>query len=199
MPPRDLPAFYRRLIEKDSTTALGLAFLILTAARTAEAVGGRWSEIDFDARLWVIPAERMKARREHRAVLSDAAMAILMRLRERHPNSDYLFPAAHGGRLGYRTLEGFLHRAMGETTVSVHGFRASFSTHMHEMEGFAHEDIELCIAHQTGNAVSRSYNRATAVEKRRVIMQAWADHVTGTPAENKILHLRPQAGGSRHP
>jgi hypothetical protein len=67
------------------------------------------------------------------------------------------------------------------------------------MEGFAHEDIELCIAHQTGNAVSRSYNRATAVEKRRVIMQAWADHVTGTPAENKILHLRPQAGGSRHP
>ena len=199
MPPRDLPAFYRRLIERDSTTALGLAFLILTAARTAEAVGGRWSEIDFDARLWVIPAERMKARREHRAVLSDAAMAILMRLRDRHPNSDYLFPAAHGGRLGYRTLEGFLHRAMGETTVSVHGFRASFSTHMHEMEGFAHEDIELCIAHQTGNAVSRSYNRATAVEKRRVIMQAWADHVTGTPAENKILHLRPQAEGSRHP
>ena len=194
MPPRDLPAFYRRLIERDSTTALGLAFLIFTAARTAEAVGGRWSEIDFDARLWVIPAERMKARREHRAVLSDAAMAILMRLRDRHPNSDYLFPAAHGGRLGYRTLEGFLHHAMDETTVSVHGFRAYFSTHMHEMEGFAHEDIELCIAHQTGNAVSRSYNRATAVEKRRVIMQAWADHVTGAPLKQNPA-LAPASGG----
>jgi integrase len=105
MPPRDVPALYRRLIEKDTTTALGLAFLILTAARTAEAVGGRWSEIDFDARLWVIPGERMKARREHRVCLSDAAMAILDVMRERHPNSDYLFPAAHGGRLGYRTLD----------------------------------------------------------------------------------------------
>jgi hypothetical protein len=84
---------------------------------------------------------------------------------------------------------------MGETTVSVHGFRASFSTHMHEMEGFAHEDIELCIAHQIGNAVSRSYNRATAVEKRRLIMQAWADHVVGKAAASNVTPLRRRARG----
>jgi integrase len=103
--------FYRRLIEKGTTTALGLAFLVLTAARTTEAVGGRWAEIDLDARLWVVPAERMKARREHRIPLSDATLGILATMRERFPNSDDLFPASHGGRLGGRTLEGFLHRA----------------------------------------------------------------------------------------
>jgi integrase len=191
----EVPALYRLLIEKNTTTSLALAFLILTATRSNETLRGRWSDVDAAVRLWVIPAMRMKARREHRVPLSDAAMSILETMRRRYPASDYLFPASHGGQLSNRILEGLLHRQLGVTGASVHGFRSSFSTAMHETTGFAHEDIELCLAHQIGNEVSQSYNRATAVEKRRVIMQHWADLTTGAKAVTNVTPLRRRQGG----
>jgi integrase len=194
----DVPVFYQRLIVRGSTTSLALAFLILTATRSNETIRGRRAYVDVAARLWVIPTERMKARKEHRIPLSDAAMAILDAVRQRHPDFDYLFPASHGGQMANRILEGLLHRHMGVIDASVHGFRSSFSTAMHETTGFAHEDIELCLAHQIGNDVSQSYNRATAVEKRRVIMQHWADLVTGKTAATNVVALRRPLGGGDH-
>jgi integrase len=190
MPFAEVPAFYARLIDKGSVTAMATAFLVLCASRTAEVLGAACGEIDLDARLWVIPAQRMKARREHRVCLSDAALNILMDVRERHPNADRLFPAPHGGRLSDRALEGLLHRQMGELGVSVHGFRSSFSTWGHDETTFDHETIEACIAHQTGNAVSRSYNRGDQLQKRGLVMTAWADHVTGKAVASKVVALR---------
>jgi integrase len=91
----DVPAFYRRLIVRGSTTSLALAFVILAATRTQEILGARWSEVDLDTRLWVIPLKRMKARRERRIPLSDAGVDILATMRERRPHADYLFAADH--------------------------------------------------------------------------------------------------------
>jgi integrase len=113
MPFADVPTFYRRVLHKESTVAYALAFLILTATRSNETLRGLRTDVDFPARLYIIPAERMKARKEHRVPLSDSAIAILDTMRERHPHSDYLFPATHGGGLSSRVLEGLLHRQLG--------------------------------------------------------------------------------------
>jgi integrase len=178
MPYAEVPAFHRRLIMKDSTVALGLALLILTASRTSEILGLRWDEVDLDRHVIVIPATRMKADVEHRIPLTQPALAILAAMRHRRLSATYCFPADHGGRLSDRVFEGLLHRHF-KLPYACHGFRASFSTWANQTQPFAYEDIEACLAHQIGNAVGRAYDRADRLEKRRVILQAWADYVTG--------------------
>jgi integrase len=151
MPHSDVPALVQRLLAKDSVTSLCLAFLILNAMRSSEAIGLEWSEVDPTKRLIVIDEARMKARREHRIPMSDQALAILGAMRQRFPNSDYVFPAPHGGKPSSRALEAVLHKQMNEN-CSVHGFRSSFSTWAHESTDHSHEIIEQALAHQEGGA-----------------------------------------------
>jgi integrase len=182
MPFAQLPDFYRRLLMKGSVTALALAWTIATAARQSETTGMTWTDLDLERALWVVPAHKIKMRREHRCPLSDAALDVLDRVRALDLKSDYVFPGLGGSRLSSRAMQSVAQRQL-RVPYSVHAFRASFSTWAHDRTAFDHETIEACLAHVVGNSVSRAYNRGDAVERRRPLMNAWSAFVDGAQGE----------------
>jgi integrase len=160
--------------------ARALEFLILTAARTGEGAGAQWGEIDFDARMWTVPAERMKGNREHRVPLSDRAMQILHELPREASNDSVFIGATAGSAISSNVMYRALKRLRSD--VVVHGFRSTFSTWAHETTAFPAHVIEQSLAHNVGNAVERAYRRSDLFDKRRKLMEAWARHCS-TPAK----------------
>ena len=182
MPFADVPAFMERLRTLDTAGARAFEFLILTAARTGEALGARWGEIDLAGKVWTIPAARMKAAREHRVPLSGRALAILAEmalLYDGKPEpTDAIFP---GRRLGQpasnMVLEMILRRFnLKSEGVTAHGFRSAFRDWCGEATNFPREVAEAALAHTIGNAVEAAYRRGDALEKRRVLMETWAGY-----------------------
>jgi integrase len=172
-----VPVIYKRLRDSASSSPLGLCFLILTAARTGEVIGATWDEIDLERALWMIPAARMKAGREHTVPLSAAAVEILKAM---NPKAEGLvFPSPKGKALSQMALTMALRRAMeeGEGHSTVHGFRSSFRDWAGDRTNFQRDDIEASLAHIVRDATERAYRRATALDKRRVIMDEWAQFV----------------------
>lgn len=169
-----------------------LEFAILTAARSGEARGARWEEIDLETKVWVIAAERMKAGREHRVALSTRAVSLLRGLREDadkdvDANRGLVFPGARGAQLSDMAL-GMLLRRMG-VDCTAHGFRSSFRDWCGETTSFPREIAEAALAHSIGNEVEAAYRRGDALEKRRLLMQAWADYLEGAAGSNVVrLH-----------
>ena len=148
-------------------------FLILTACRSTEASGAEWSEIDFDARVWTIPATRMKSRREHRVPLSDAALAILAERRGLHPV--YCFASVVTSRpLSQETLS----RTVRDTSFKVHGFRSSFRDWASDVAKAPREVAEAALAHVVGSQAEQSYARSDLCERRRALMGAWGAYCT---------------------
>jgi integrase len=189
MPFADVPDFVARLQASPSASKLCLAFLILTATRSKEAIRATWDEIDTDARTWAIPASRMKMRRAHKIPLSNAAIDVLTQARDMFGDAGFVFPGAtKGSPMCPRVLETLLHKQLHEP-YAVHGFRASFSTWANETQSFAYEDVEACLTHLTGNAVSRAYDRAEKIAKRAAILQAWGDYVMGTSSASNVVQL----------
>jgi integrase len=185
MPFAEVPTFFTSLCETQSASRLCLAFLILTAARSQEAIRVEWSEIDMSQRLWTIPAHKIKARRVHKVPLSPQALDVLHEARDMFDDR-YVFPGlTRGSPLNPRALENVMHKRLREP-YTVHGFRATFSTWANETQGFAFEDVEMCLAHQTGNAVSRAYDRAEKIAKRAVILETWGSFVTSASASNVV-------------
>jgi integrase len=176
MPYQQVPKFIRELRphQNRSTTAVALEFCILNASRPGEVRGMQWSEIDWDQKLWTIPAGRMKARKEHRVPLSDRAMELLTRQKEYANGSPFVFTGYNGTSLDDTAMRKFL-RDMG-VPFTVHGFRTSFRNWAAEETDFDFYAVEMCIAHSVGNAVTRAYLRGDALKKRREIMQAWASY-----------------------
>jgi integrase len=168
MPYGDLPEFIAKLRVTESIHALALEFLILTAGRAGEVLGATWDEIDIDAKVWVIPASRMKAGREHRVPLSARAMAILDRMAGIR-TGNLLFP----GHRRRRPLSGVTLAAL-VPGVTIHGFRSAFRDWAGEETSFPREIAEQALAHATGDATERAYRRGDALEKRRALMEAWA-------------------------
>ena len=203
LPHKRMGAFMAELRKHQGTSHRALEFGILTAARSGEVRGATWSEIDMTAKLWTIPAGRMKASREHVVTLSDSALRLLQALprtrRAPHRESqaderpDYLFPAARGGQLSDMALTkavrdmhkgetrakrvGWVDPRSGRVAV-VHGFRSTFRDWTAEM-GYERDMAELALAHDVGSAVERAYRRTDMVERRRSMMQDWADYVGG--------------------
>lgn len=160
--------------------ALAIELQVLTAVRPKEAQGARWSEIDLDAKLWTILGERMKAKREHRVPLSDRAISIL-RVAKDYSVDDCVFPGGEGGK-AQRTQRAMQKLAWasdqpGRVAVA-HGFRSSFRNWAGEESGASHDAIERALAHEVGNSVEQKYFRSDLLEKRRPLMQAWADYLT---------------------
>jgi integrase len=180
----ELPAFMAALRERENSIAgRALEFLILTAARSNEVLGAKWDEIDFDTATWTVPAERMKARREHRVPLSPQAIKLLRDLPVEDGNPHIFVGPIAGGGLSYMAFYRVLDRLQQATTT--HGFRATFRTWAAEQTNFAREIAEASLAHTIGNAVERSYARTTLFDRRRKLMEAWSKFVTTPPVANK--------------
>jgi integrase len=185
---KDVPAFYSQLADQHGLAAIALRFTILTASRTGETLGAQWSEIDFAAKVWSIPAERMKMSRPHEVPLPEAVIGILKPLQEA-AFSKFVFPGMKPGKpLSNMAMENVLRR-MKVDSATVHGFRSSFRDWAGDATAFEREIAEAALSHVVGNTVERSYRRGTALEKRRALMQAWSDFCTGTQAKNVVrLH-----------
>lgn len=180
LPYREVPEALRKIDNCGASLSAraALRFLILTACRRSEVRGCRWAEIDLEAREWRVPAERMKAGREHRVPLSDAAVAVLDAVRPLR-RGDLVFPSPTGpGMLATVTLQNTLNAAGYAGRATVHGFRSSFRDWAAEQTDADHAVMELSLAHQVGNAVERAYARSTLREKRRTLAESWAAHVT---------------------
>ena len=154
-------------------TVLAFEFLVLTAARSGEVRGARWNEIDLDARTWTVPGERMKTGREHRVPLSDRAIEILTEARAINPDSDLVFPTVTGRMIQAPVLSALL-RDNGIEAVP-HGFRSSFRQWSAEQTDAPREVCEHALAHVNGNQVEAAYQRSDLFEKRRALMDAWAN------------------------
>jgi integrase len=169
----DVPEFIGKLRKREATAALALEFLILTAARSGEVLGARWAEIDLDAKVWAVPAARMKAGREQRVPLSCRALAILEAVAKGR-TGEFIFAGQKTGKpLSGMAMEMVLRR-MKADAVTVHGFRSAFRDWCGEATSFPRELAEAALAHVAGDATERAYRRGDALEKRRGLMEAWA-------------------------
>ena len=158
---------------------LCLRFVVLTAARSGEARNATWDEIDFETCEWKIPAERMKAASEHRVPLSEAAMDVLGRAKACHDGSDLVFPSPlkPGRPLSDMTLTKILRDVGLSDRATVHGFRASFRTWALEETDAPWAVAEAALAHSLGDSVQQAYIRGDAYDKRRKLMDQWADYL----------------------
>ena len=166
--------FMAALREQGGTAARTMEFTILTAARTGEAIGATWDEIDFEARSWSVPAQRMKAGVPHRVALSDAAVAILARLKPL--GGVYVFPGGKSDKpLSNMAMLAVLKR-MGRDDLTVHGFRSTFRDWAAEATHHPAELAEAALAHTVKDKVVAAYQRGDLFDKRRVLMADWAKH-----------------------
>lgn len=187
LPWREIAAFIVDLAGREGTAALAVQFAILTACRSGEVRGARWSEIDLGERLWTIPAERMKAGKEHRVPLSPAAIAVLRQVLR---DGDLVFSGrARDTMLSDMSLTAVLRR-MGRGDITVHGFRSTFRDWCAEAPGnsFSRETCEHALAHSLPNKVEAAYRRGDLFEKRVPLMDAWADYCTSKVAASG-MHL----------
>lgn len=180
---QDVPEFFAGLRERNAMAAKALMFTCLSGARTGEALGLRWAEIDFEDRLWICPAERMKTGEEHRVPLTEEMLAIIEPLRAMR--SEYVFE----GQKRHHPLSNMamlmLLRRMGAEDVTVHGFRSTFRDWAAEVANVPREVAEKSLAHAVGNDVERAYARSDLLEKRRALMRDWSHYVaSGRAQEN---------------
>jgi integrase len=183
--------FMADLRGREGVAARALEFAILTAARTGEAIGAKWSEIELGAAVWTIPAERMKARRDHRVPLSDAAVALLRAL-PRDEVSDFVFisPMAKGEPLSNMALLATLKR-MKRADLTAHGFRSTFRDWAAETTAYPDAVVEMALAHAIGNAVEAAYRRGDLFEKRKRLMADWAAYSNGASRSGeKVVPIR---------
>ena len=175
LPWREAGSFMTRLRQLNSVPPRALEFTILTAARSGEVRRARWSEFDLDHAVWTVPGERMKSGREHRAPLSEPAMAVLRQMAEFGSNPvDLVFPGARTGSVMSDVTLSLVVRAAGGDSATVHGFRSTFRDWVAETTAYPRELAEAALAHALSDKVEAAYQRGDLLEKRRVMMKAWA-------------------------
>jgi integrase len=192
MPYADVPAFVEKLRTRQGTAAQALLFMILTASRTSETLLARWSEVDLKSAVWTVPAERMKAGKEYKVPLSDAAVDLLRGLPREGDGFIFI-----GSQVGAPLNPKALHRVVARMKVNAvpHGFRASFSTWAHEQTAHANHTIELSLAHTVGTDVERAYRRTDMFAKRRQLLVQWSRYCMSPPVKvsGDVLKMRERA------
>lgn len=173
LPWQEMGAFMADLRKREGMGARALEFAILTAARSGEVRGGTWDEIDFKAKVWTVPAERMKAGKQHRVPLSEPAVKLLKAL-PRFEGSPYIFPAARGGMLSDMSISAVTRR-MGLDVVP-HGFRSSFKDWCRTSTAYPDEVSELALAHVNSDATRAAYARDELLQQRQKLMADWAKY-----------------------
>jgi integrase len=183
-------AYVSRLREREAIAARCLEFTLLTAARTSEATNAKPAEFDLDHATWTIPAARMKAGREHRVPLCPRAVEIVREMLEL--KGAYVFPGAKAGQpISNMAMLNLLERM--KVSVTVHGFRSSFRDWAAERTAFPHEVCEMALAHTISNAAEAAYRRGDLFEKRRKLMEAWAEFVNAPQQDGAVIPLRTAA------
>lgn len=175
---QELPEFMIKLRARPALAARCLEFVILTAARSGEALGATWGEIDFGRQLWTVPKERMKAGVAHDVPLSVQAVAVLETLRPKEPEATSPIFAVGGAQRSNMAMAMLLRR-MGRSDITTHGFRSTFRDWAGDATSFPRELIEQALAHTIQSKAERAYRRGTAIEKRRQLMEDWASFVVG--------------------
>jgi integrase len=190
---KELPALLTAIEVYQGThvTRLAMKLMALTFVRTSELIGARWAEFDMEAARWNIPPERMKMRNPHIVPLATQAIEVLETLRTLTGSSEWLFPGDRNAKkpMSNNTILQALKRMGYQGRMTGHGFRGLASTILHE-QGYAHEHIELQLAHAPRNAVSAAYNHARYLEPRAKMMQGWADFLELTQRRGKVLPFR---------
>jgi len=188
LPYAQIADFMAALRQQSHIGARALEFTILTAARTEQTLGAMWSEIDLGARVWTIPPERMKSGKEHKVPLNIPALALLNSMAAiRH--SEFVFPGTRSGPIYARAMAMALGRQAREN-ITVHGFRSTFRDWAAERTTFPREVAEMALAHSVGNAVELAYRRGDMFEKRRKLMDAWADYCGKPATAGDVVALR---------
>ena len=189
LPYAEIGAFVAKL-QQDSGVAAGcLQFITLTAARLDEARSATWDEIDLPNRIWIVPARRMKADKEHRVPLSASAVTVLEQMQEIRQN-DYVFPGRLEGRpIGDNTIWRLAKEAAG-SDITIHGLRSSFRDWAAERTSFPREVAEMALAHAIPNAVEAAYRRGDLFEKRRRLMDAWAEFCAKPSHRGEVVVIR---------
>jgi integrase len=184
LPYSQIGSFLLKLRARTDVSARALEFLILTASRTNEVIGARWSEIDFSTDTWRIPAERMKANREHRVPLSNTAKRLLRALPRDTSKNGYVFLGARPGKpLSNMSLIALMRR-IGQTEVP-HGFRSTFRDWAAEVSTIPREIAEAALAHVLKDQTEAAYQRGDFFAKRQKLMQSWADYCDKLPSSRK--------------
>jgi integrase len=190
LPYSELPGFMQKLRGGAGVAAQCLEFTILTAARTGEAIGARWPEIDLDARTWKVPAERMKGGREHTVPLSDRATEILTALPR--SGSDVVFENGRAGHAISNMAMTMTLRRMGRDDITVHGFRSTFRDWAAEQTHHQNHVVEMALAHTIGDKTEAADRRGRLLEKRSHLMAKWANFCD-RKTKGKILSIRKSA------
>jgi integrase len=185
MPYDDVPAFLARLREREALAALALELAILTAVRTNEVLQAEWSEFDLGKKVWTVPAERMKAERPHRVPLSKRAFAIVEKLAEAKTGT-FVFPGQKAGKPLSLMAMTMVLRRMEIKGATVHGFRSAFRDWAGNETHFAREVAEAALAHVVGDAAEQAYRRSDALQKRRALMEAWAQFCEPKAGSNVV-------------
>lgn len=189
-----VPDFMVKLRQGGGMGALALEFLILTVGRTGEVIGAKKPEFDLDKAVWTVPAERMKAGREHRVALSPRAVEIARACIE-NSASEYLFAANAHRPISNMTMTKAL-RTAGEVDATVHGFRSSFRDWVGEETSFPDNVAEAALAHVVGDETERAYRRGDALAKRKRLMDAWANYCLPETTKNVLPMKRSKAAAA---
>ena len=209
LPSIQMAAFYSELQTQPGIAALALRFLILTNVRSKNVREARWEEVDRKLKIWTIPAQKMKAEREHTVPLSDEAMSLLEQI-SATATSGLVFPAPRGGEFSDMALTAVVRRmndareksgaaawqASDGRSIVVHGFRSTFRDWAGAKTQHAREVIEHAMAHQLADKAEAAYARDTLLEKRRLLMSDWGTHCTLLPTAGNIVALRAASGAS---
>lgn len=190
LPYAELPAFMMQLKDREAVAARALELAILTATRTGEVIGAKWTEFDLECRVWTISADRMKNAREHRVPLSDAVIGIVRRMQVIRQN-DYVFPGERRDALSNMALL-ILLRRMSRPEITAHGFRSTFRDWVEEQTDTPRAVAEMALSHTVGNAVEAAYRRGDLIEKRKILMAKWAKFCSDA-GPHQVLSLRAKA------
>ena len=185
----DLPAFLAALRSRQALAARALEFLIFTAARSGEVLGAKWTEIDMDKALWVVPRARMKAGQEHRIPLSAAALAILKPLSDAR-TGEHVFPGNRPGKPLSAMSMAMQLRRMKRGDITPHGFRSAFRDWAAEQTSFPHTTAEHALAHRISDKAESAYRRGDELERRRQLMEAWAQWCAPRESSNVVALVK---------
>ncbi len=193
----DATEWFAAIKQREGMATRALEFKAMTLARSGEVRGATWDEISFKDRVWIVPAQRMKGRAEHRVPLTENAIDLLKSL-DRFAGGNFIFPAPRGGKLSDAALSacmkrvnharigGFLDSRSGKAAVP-HGLRSTFRDWCGERTDFPRDMAEIALAHNVGSEVERAYRRGDMLEKRRKMMSAWEDFLHGGEAPNVLF------------